>query len=136
MRPHVADAVLDAHGHVVRRLSFPPRRRLRLAGLDAIRAGLYAAAHTGTSASTFASFPVPVSGKTGTAEAPHGSSHSWYASWAPSGRPRLVVVVLIEHGGFGAEEAAPAARDIYAAFFRRRAPAADAVQAGALPGGG
>jgi len=26
-------------------------------------------------------------------------------------------VVLIEHGGFGAEAAAPAAREIYSAFF-------------------
>jgi cell division protein FtsI/penicillin-binding protein 2 len=28
----------------------------------------------------------------------------------------LVVVVLIEHGGFGVEAAAPAAREIYSAF--------------------
>jgi len=27
--------------------------------------------------------------------------------------------VLIEHGGFGADAAAPAARDIYSAVFRR-----------------
>jgi cell division protein FtsI/penicillin-binding protein 2 len=27
-------------------------------------------------------------------------------------------VVLIEHGGFGVEAAAPAAREIYSAFFR------------------
>ncbi len=134
VRPHVAAAVLDAQGNVVRRLAFPPRRRLHLTGLGAIRAGLYAAAHTGTSASTFASFPVPVAGKTGTAEAPHGSSHSWYASWAPSDRPRLVVVVLIEHGGFGAEAAAPAARDIYAAFFGRGAQVTEASR-GALPAG-
>jgi cell division protein FtsI/penicillin-binding protein 2 len=29
-------------------------------------------------------------------------------------------VVLIEHGGFGAEAAAPAAREIYSAFFHLR----------------
>ena len=32
--------------------------------------------------------------------------------------PKVVVVVLIAHGGFGAEAAAPAAREIYQAFFR------------------
>jgi cell division protein FtsI/penicillin-binding protein 2 len=30
-----------------------------------------------------------------------------------------VVVVLIEHGGFGVESAAPAAREIYSAFFHK-----------------
>jgi penicillin-binding protein 2 len=58
-----------------------------------------------------------VAGKTGTAQTPSGSDHSWYASWAPARAPRVVVVVLIEHGGFGVEAAAPAARDIYSAFF-------------------
>jgi hypothetical protein len=29
-----------------------------------------------------------------------------------------VVVVLIEHGGFGAQAAAPSARELYSAFFR------------------
>jgi uncharacterized protein (TIGR00369 family) len=100
-------------------LKIRPARKLDLVGLQAIRDGLYSAAHDpgGTSASIFGSFPIPVSGKTGTAEAPPGSDPSWYASWAPSGNPRYVVVVLIEHGGFGAETAAPAARQIYSALF-------------------
>src|SRR5207249_2628809 len=62
-----------------------------------------------------APFRSPVAGKTGTAQTPHGSDHSWYASWAPAAHPRVVVVVLIEHGGFGVESAAPAAREIYSA---------------------
>ena len=61
---------------------------------------------------------MPVAGKTGTAEAGTGrSDHSWYASWAPASNPRYVVVVLIEHGGFGAPAAAPAAKEIYQALF-------------------
>jgi len=122
VRPHVADAVLTTSGEVVRRLAFPPRARLHLRGLGAIQDGLYRAAHEpgGTSAATFADFPVPVAGKTGTAQAPGGSDHSWYASWAPAGKPRVVVVVLIEHGGFGAEAAVPATRELYAAYFGLR----------------
>ena len=73
----------------------------------------------GTSASLFANFPVPVAGKTGTAEAGTGrSDHSWYASWAPANNPKVVVVVLVAHGGFGAQAAGPAARDIYQSFFK------------------
>ena len=88
-----------------------------LVGLQAIRDGLYMAAHQGTSAAVFGAFPVPVAGKTGTAQTPSGSDDSWYASWAPAANPSVVVVVLIEHGGFGAEAAAPAAKEIYSAFF-------------------
>ena len=122
VRPHLADAVLDSSGLVTRKLSFPPRSRLVLHDLWAIRDGLYAAAHSpgGTSAPIFSSFPIPVSGKTGTAQVPNGSDDSWYASWAPSDSPRYVVVVLIEHGGFGAQAAAPAAKEIYQALFRDR----------------
>jgi penicillin-binding protein 2 len=119
VRPHVAQAVVSASGGTLRRLRFPPRRRLHLVDAWAIRQGLYDAAHAGngTSAAIFGSFPVPVAGKTGTAQTPTGSDHSWYASWAPAFHPRVVVVVLIEHGGFGVEAAAPAAREIYSAFF-------------------
>ena len=101
-------------------LKFTPVRQVKLIDLATIQQGLFDAANspTGTSASVFPSFPVPVAGKTGTAEAPTGSDHSWYASWAPATNPKVVVVVMIEHGGFGAEAAAPAAREIYQAFFR------------------
>ncbi|MDQ3876462.1 MAG: penicillin-binding transpeptidase domain-containing protein, partial [Actinomycetota bacterium] len=118
VRPHVGGRILSSSGDVVRRLRFPPRRHVRLPSLWAIHQGLYDAAHTGTSAAIFGDFPIPVAGKTGTAETGTGSDHSWYASWAPAGNPRVVVVVLIEHGGFGAEAAAPAAREIYEAYFR------------------
>jgi penicillin-binding protein 2 len=119
VRPHVARAVLTSRGRVKRVLHFRPRAHVRLPGLAAIRDGLYRAANDpgGTSAAIFSGFPVKIDGKTGTAEAPPGSDHSWYASWAPAEDPKIVVVVLIEHGGFGAEAAAPAAREIYSAYF-------------------
>jgi penicillin-binding protein 2 len=122
VRPHLAKAVLGASDVPVRTLDFPPARHIRLTGLSAIREGLYEAAHSagGTSAPVFGTFPIPVAGKTGTAETPGGSDHSWYASWAPAGDPRVVVVVLIEHGGFGAQAAAPAAKEIYSAYFHVR----------------
>ena len=115
--PHVAGAVI--HGASVRTLHFKPARKLKLRDVWAIRQGLYEATHSsgGTSASLFANFPVPVAGKTGTAEAPSGSDHSWYASWAPANHPKVVIVVLVAHGGFGVQAAAPAAREIYQSFF-------------------
>jgi penicillin-binding protein 2 len=120
VRPHLGDAIDGARGQTP--LRFAPRRRLHLVDLASIHDGLYEAAHapTGTSTAVFGGYRVPIAGKTGTAEVPHGSDDSWFASWAPAAHPRYVVVVLIVHGGFGAEAAAPAARSIYDALFPER----------------
>jgi len=55
---------------------------------------------------------LPIAGKTGTAENPHGLAHSWFVGFAPVARPVLAVGVIIEGGGYGAKTAAPIARDL------------------------
>jgi penicillin-binding protein 2 len=120
VRPHVGEAVI--RNGVRHLLHFPPVRKLHLSPYtSAIKEGLYLAAHNpaGTSAAVFSAFHPTVAGKTGTAETCGVScpDHSWYASWAPYNDPKLVVVVMIERGGFGVEAAAPAAKKIYEAYF-------------------
>ncbi len=120
VRPHVGEAVW--RNGVRQALHFKPVRKLKLSPYtSAIKQGLYEAANSsgGTSASVFSGFPIKVAGKTGTAETCGAScpDHSWYASWAPYDHPKLVVVVMVERGGFGAEAAAPAAKKIYEAYF-------------------
>jgi penicillin-binding protein 2 len=115
LRPHVGEAVIrNGVRHV---LHYKPVRKLKLKDTWAIKQGLYDAAHVGTSAAVFSTFPIPVAGKTGTAEAPPLGVHSWYASWAPYSHPRLVVVAMIEHGGYGSQAAAPTVKEIYQAYF-------------------
>ena len=53
-----------------------------------------------------------VCGKTGTAETGKGKDHAWFTCFAPQEAPRLVVTVLVEHGGFGARAALPVAREL------------------------
>ena len=69
----------------------------------------------------FGDYPIEVAGKTGTAEVTGKGDYAWYASFAPASDPRYVVVVMIEQGGHGGTSAAPAARMIYDALFKRRA---------------
>ena len=121
VRPHVARAVI--RNGVSTQLRFKPVRKLKLSPSTwAIKQGLFEAANnpSGTSGSVFGGFKPTVAGKTGTAQAPPRDDHSWYASWAPYDHPQLVVVVMIEHGGFGADAAAPAAKQIYEAYFRSK----------------
>jgi penicillin-binding protein 2 len=48
-------------------------------------------------------------GKTGTAQNPHGKSHSWYIGFAPFDTPRIAIVAMIENVGYGGSYAAPIA---------------------------
>jgi len=125
---------------VLRRFPPPPPRSAGVdpAALTAIRDGLFLATHSsaGTSAPVFADYPIPISGKTGTAEKvvplpgypkDHLEDQSWWCGWGPSDDARLVVCALIENGGHGSTAAAPAALKVFERYFGVQAPAAGAL---------
>jgi penicillin-binding protein 2 len=99
--------------------------------LAVVRDGLFQATHAtlGTSTSIFGSFPVPISGKTGTAEKMidpgdgifRTFNQSWWCGYGPSDSPDLVVCALIENGGHGGDAAAPAALKVFESFFHKQA---------------
>jgi penicillin-binding protein 2 len=70
--------------------------------------------------------PVPVAGKTGSAETDPGNNvaaHSWFEAFAPANDPQIVTVVLLEKAGEGAEYAVPATRETLAWYFTQGAGA-------------
>jgi penicillin-binding protein 2 len=42
--------------------------------------------------------------------------HAWFVTYAPAERPRIIVAVIVEHGGHGGSAAAPVARRVVEAF--------------------
>jgi penicillin-binding protein 2 len=52
---------------------------------------------------------IPMAGKTGTAENPHGQDHSIFVSFAPVDNPQIAIAVIIENGYWGSRWAAPIA---------------------------
>jgi penicillin-binding protein 2 len=124
-RPHLGLQVEDAAGRVLREMDFGPARDVRIdpEWREVILAGLHDAAQSpgGTSYSVFGGFPVPVAGKTGTAERPPYADQSWYVVLAPYPDPEIVVAVTFEQGGFGVETAAPAALQILSQYFDKHA---------------
>ncbi|MEM7589240.1 MAG: penicillin-binding protein 2 [Myxococcota bacterium] len=46
--------------------------------------------------------------------------HAWFVGFAPSHRPEIVVVVLVEHGGWGSKAAAPIGCDVIRAWSQGR----------------
>jgi penicillin-binding protein 2 len=119
--PHVGREITDTAGRVLREFAPKPRRHVHIDPTyrAAILEGLHDAAQNGggTSFEVFGDFPIPVAGKTGTAQRPPHLDQSWYGVLAPYPNPRIVTFVTMEEGGFGAESAAPAARKILEAYF-------------------
>ena len=68
--------------------------------------GMYQAVEHGTAFGIKTSYPI--CGKTGTIENP-GRDHSAFIGFAPMTAPKIAISVYVEHGGFGADMAAPMA---------------------------
>jgi cell division protein FtsI/penicillin-binding protein 2/cell division protein FtsW (lipid II flippase) len=69
----------------------------------------------GTGRRAMAGATVSVAGKTGTAQVEEGMPHSWFAGFAPydgDAGGRIAFAVVVEHGGYGGQAAAPVAREI------------------------
>jgi cell division protein FtsI/penicillin-binding protein 2/cell division protein FtsW (lipid II flippase) len=69
----------------------------------------------GTARHAMAGTPVNLAGKTGTAQIGEGEPHAWFAGFAPydgDAGHRIAFAVLVEHGGYGGQVAAPIAREI------------------------
>lgn len=52
---------------------------------------------------------IPICGKTGTAQNPHGEDHSVFIAFAPKDDPKIAIAVFVENAGFGGTWAAPIA---------------------------
>jgi len=132
--PRIGEALVSASGKVVQKINPPVVRHLPVASntLAYIRNALAGVVTQGTAAGAFGGFPlkqVCVAGKTGTAQIEGAVATSVFASFAPCNHPKLVVVVMLPHSGYGADAAAPAVRQIWDGIFGLEGHKA------ALPGG-
>ncbi|WP_288893810.1 penicillin-binding protein 2 [uncultured Megasphaera sp.] len=94
--------------------------------LDLIREGMRnVAEENGTAGYLFANFPIPVAGKTGTAENYSGRDHGWFVAYAPYDHPRIVIAVLTEQGGYGSSSSGPIVKSMLEAYFHVGAYAPD-----------
>lgn len=122
----VGKAIVKTDGTVIKTIS--PQKLGKLTAskstLKFLQGALREVVISGTGAGAFAGFPISVSGKTGTAEVfgrnLNGSlkdNTSWFASYAPTEKPRFAVVMMVSQGGFGASTSGVGVRKIYEALF-------------------
>ncbi len=126
LKPTIAKAIVKTDGSVIK--EFKPEKLGVLPAdketMKFLNRSLREVVVSGTGAGAFSSFPVPVSGKTGTAQVfgrnPNGSAKadtSWFASYGPTNKPRFAVVMMVSQGGFGASVSGVGTRKIYETLF-------------------
>jgi len=126
MKPHIAKAIEDPFTRQ-RELTTPKesyRINLKPENVEVIKKAMVEVNKSGTSASSFRNATYTVGGKTGTAQVfslnsktyHHGSTpeflrdHALYIAYAPNDKPKIVIAMIVENSGFGAQHAAPIAR--------------------------
>jgi penicillin-binding protein 2 len=140
-RPHLVHTITNPTSGDVRVVEPQPVRQIDLKPehVDVIKRGMAGVVTEGTGARAFAGAAYESGGKTGTAQVFGLKSgqkyvagkvgerlrdHSWYIAFAPVDKPRIVLAVMVENGGFGSQSAAPIARQVF-----------DYYLTGKLPGG-
>ena len=99
---------------------------------DVILKGMWGVVNGGGTGHSIAMKGFEIAGKTGTAQVAEtgrdtgkDKDHAWFVSFAPAYKPEISVIALIENSGFGAANAAPAARAMYEAYLKKRTPPPD-----------
>ena len=125
-KPTVGKAIVTTNGEVIQtiepeKLGTLPANK---ATIKFLKESLREVVTGGTGTGAFAGFPIAVSGKTGTAQVfgknANGtlkSDTSWFASYAPTDKPRFAVVMMVSQGGFGASSSGVGVRQIYETLF-------------------
>ncbi|MDE2483431.1 MAG: penicillin-binding protein 2 [bacterium] len=123
-RPQVAREIVAPDGRVIK--TFDPQVIRQIPGTPeafaAVRAGMAKVTDPGGTAYGLKIKGLPYSGKTGTAETGNGAgaNTTWFVAWAPSDHPKIAMAVFVDRsGGYGANVAAPIARDIMVKFFKK-----------------
>lgn len=127
-RPHLVDFIEDPRTGVKTPVEPEPLRTIALKQehIDTIKKAMAGVNREGTGAQAFAGAEYTSGGKTGTAQVfslkggayKEGATkkelrdHALFIAFAPLDNPRIALAVLVENGGFGAQAAAPIARQV------------------------
>lgn len=121
-QPYLVDSIINSDGSLFEKPKRVEGKHIDVSQqtIDYIRMGMSATTQEGGTASYFAGLPKPIAGKTGTAENSHGRDHGLFVAYGPVDDPELVVVCIVEQGGFGSVAAGPIVYKAFEEFFQER----------------
>lgn len=118
-QPHIVKGYLDDKTKEIVPFKFPEvDTHIRKEVFDIVKEGMFLVVN-GSGTATHIKMPdIMISGKTGTAQNPHGKDHAFFIGFAPSDNPKIAVAVVVENIGFGGTHAAPIAQKIIEAYLK------------------
>ena len=121
-QPYLVDSIINSDGSLFEKPKRAEGKHIDVSQqtIDYIRMGMSATTQEGGTASYFAGLPKPIAGKTGTAENSHGRDHGLFVAYGPVDDPELVVVCIVEQGGFGSVAAGPLVYKAFEEFFQEK----------------
>ena len=121
-QPYLVDSILNADGSFFDRPKRAEAKHIDVSQqtIDYMRQGMSATTKEGGTASYFSQLPKPIAGKAGTAETSHGRDHGLFVAYGPVEDPELVVVCIVEQGGFGSTAAGPIVYKAFEEYFKER----------------
>ena len=121
-QPYLVDSITNSDGSLFEKPKRAEGKHIDVSQqtIDYIRMGMSATTQEGGTASYFAGLPKPIAGKTGTAENSHGRDHGLFVAYGPVDDPELVVVCIVEQGGFGSIAAGPIVYKAFEEFFQEK----------------
>jgi penicillin-binding protein 2 len=141
-RPHLVQFIADARSGEKTLIESKPLHTIPLKQehIDVIKRAMAGVNKEGTGARAFAGAGYESAGKTGTAQVyslkgaqyKEGGvkkdlrDHALFIAFAPVDKPKIALAVLVENGGFGAQAAAPIARQVLDYYLLGKVPDAPA----------
>lgn len=121
-QPYLVDSIINSDGSLFEKPKRAEGKHIDVSQqtIDYIRMGMSATTQEGGTASYFAGLPKPIAGKTGTAENSNGRDHGLFVAYGPVDDPELVVVCIVEQGGFGSVAAGPIVYKAFEEFFQEK----------------
>lgn len=121
-QPYLVDSIINSDGSLFEKPKRAEGKHIDVSQqtIDYFRMGMSATTQEGGTASYFAGLPKPIAGKTGTAENSHGRDHGLFVAYGPVDDPELVVVCIVEQGGFGSVAAGPIVYKAFEEFFQEK----------------
>jgi penicillin-binding protein 2 len=148
-KPHLVQYVENSQNGAKRPIEPTPIKTLpwKQENIDTIQRALAGVNTEGTGSRAFANAGYTSAGKTGTAQVfslkgakyhegstkMHLRDHALFIVYAPAEAPKIALAVLVENGGFGAQAAAPIARQVLDYHLLGKKPAQPAQEDASAP---
>jgi len=119
-QPHIVKGYLDDNTRQIIPYKFPEiKTGIKQEVFDIVKEGMFLVVNGAGTATHIKMADIQISGKTGTAQNPHGKDHALFVCFAPSDNPQIAIAVVVENIGFGGTHAAPIAKAMIEAYLKK-----------------